>query len=471
MEDISELRRSYAAGEQSAVERVGAALERAESQAHLNAWIRLDRDGALEAAAALDARRAAGESLGPLAGVPIGLKDTFLTEGLQTTCGSRILEGYVPPFDATVVSRLRAADALLIGKLNQDEFAMGSSNENSAFGAVLNPVDIERTPGGSSGGCAAAVAAGHCAGALGTDTGGSVRQPAALCGVVGLKPTYGRMSRFGVIAYASSLDQPGPLARDVRGVAALMAATAGFDPRDATSADTPVPSLSLPKGQRLDGLRVGVPTEYFPEEGLQPEVGAAVREAIAALEALGAEVVEVSLPHTAYAVAAYYLIATAEASSNLGRYDGMRYGPRAQAQGLHETYRKTRAAFGDEVKRRIMLGTFALSAGYYEAYYRKASQVRTLLRQDFDRAFVACDVIATPTSPTTAFRLGERMADPLQMYLADIFTISCNLAGLPGLSLPCGLDGAGLPIGLQLIGKAFDEATILGAAAAYEDAR
>ena len=438
-----------------------------------NAFLWVDVERAIATARDVDRRRNAGEPVGPLAGVPIALKDIFLTAGFETTCGSRILKGFVPPFSATVVERLCGADAVILGKLNMDEFAMGSSNENSAFGPVRNPWDIERAPGGSSGGSAAAVAGRLCAASLGTDTGGSIRQPAAFCGVVGLKPTYGRISRYGVIAFASSLDQVGPIGRTVRDVARIYDVIAGADPRDATSADQPhrLVTPSLDGRDRLDGIRIGIPSEYFPAEGMAPDVSEAIHAAIEGLSALGAVPVPIHLPHTQYAIAAYYLIATAEASSNLARYDGVRYGHRAHADELRAMYARSRGeGFGLEVKRRIMLGTFALSAGYYDAYYRKASQVRTLIRRDFEMAFDHVDAIVTPTSPTTAFHLGERVDDPLQMYLADIFTISCNLAGLPGLSLPCGFDGSGLPIGLQVLGRPFDEAGVLKIGAAYEDA-
>jgi aspartyl-tRNA(Asn)/glutamyl-tRNA(Gln) amidotransferase subunit A len=463
-----------ASGQVGAVEATRAYLARVEAlDAALGAYRTIDAEGALSQAAEVDRRRAAGEAPGPLAGVPLALKDIFLTKGVRTTCASRILDGFVPPYDATVVQRLRAAGAVILGKLNMDEFAMGSSTENSAFGLTRNPWDPACTPGGSSGGSAAAVAARLCAGSLGTDTGGSIRQPAALCGVAGLKPTYGRVSRFGVIAFASSLDQVGPLGRTVRDAGRLLEVIAGHDPYDATSASVPVPAGlgALPRDADLRGVRLGVPREYFPETGLQPAVERAVRAAIDQLRDLGAEIVEVTLPHTKYAVAAYYLIAPAEAASNLARYDGVRYGHRAEAEALYDMYARTREeGFGPEVKRRILLGTFALSAGYYDAYYRKAGQVRTLIRRDFDQAFERVDAIVTPTSPTTAFHIGERTDDPLQMYLADIFTLSCNLAGLPGLSVPCGFDESNLPIGLQILGRPFDEPTVLRIGAAYEDA-
>ena len=385
---------------------------------------------------------------------------------MPLTAGSKILEGYVPPYNATVVEKLRAAGAVILGKTNTDEFAMGSSTENSAYFTTHNPWDLSRVPGGSSGGSAAAVAADECLGAFGSDTGGSVRQPASFCGIVGVKPTYGRVSRYGLVAFASSLDQIGPFAKDVTDAAILLGAVAGHDRRDSTSVDLPVPDYlaGLSDSERSgpsEGLRVGVPKEYFIE-GIQPEVEAAVRAAIATLHDLGAEVREISLPHTDLALPVYYLIAPAEASANLARYDGIRYGLSEPGESLWETYRRTRGeGFGPEVKRRIMLGTYALSAGYYDAYYLKAQQVRTLIKQDFDLALAEVDVIACPTSPTTAFRIGEKAGDPLSMYLADIFTLSLNLAGICGLSLPCGFDGAGLPVGLQLIAGAFAEETIL----------
>jgi aspartyl-tRNA(Asn)/glutamyl-tRNA(Gln) amidotransferase subunit A len=456
--------------EVSATEVTRAALARiAAVEPALGAFLTVCEPQALAAAAAIDRALAAGDDPGPLAGVPIALKDNICTAGIRTTAGSRMLERFVPAYDATVAARLRAAGAVLVGKCNLDEFAMGSSTENSALGVTRNPWDPERVPGGSSGGPAAAVAARECHAALGTDTGGSIRLPAGFCGVVGLKPTYGRVSRFGVIAYASSLDQVGPIARDVADAALVLAAIAGPDPRDATSAPHPLPSLDgLDGGVR--GLRLGLPREYFVE-GMQPAVEAAVRAAVRALEGLGAVAEPVSLPHTEHAIATYYLVATAEASSNLARYDGVRYGLRVPAASLGEMYEATRAAgFGAEVTRRIMLGTYVLSKGYYDAWYLKAQQVRTLIRRDFEAAFARCDALVTPVAPTTAFRRGERLADPLTMYLSDIFTISVNLAGLPALVLPCGVDEAGLPIGLQIVGRPFDEATVLRTAAAYEGA-
>ncbi|MGH7806319.1 MAG: Asp-tRNA(Asn)/Glu-tRNA(Gln) amidotransferase subunit GatA, partial [Candidatus Binatia bacterium] len=399
-------------------------------------------------------------------------KDVFLTRGVRTTAASRILERFVPSFDGTAVARLRAGGAVFVGKTNLDEFAMGSSTENSAFGPTRNPRNPERVPGGSSGGSAAAVAAGQCFAALGTDTGGSIRLPAAFCGVVGLKPTYGRVSRYGVVAYASSLDQVGPFAADVRDAAILLEAIAGGDPRDSTSSDRPVPRYLERLDGDIRGLRIGVPREYFVE-GMDADVEAAVRGAIRALESLGAVAVPVSLPHSAYALATYYLIATAEASSNLARYDGIRFGLRAKdATSLRDVYRRTRdAGFGAEVKRRIMLGTYALSAGYYDAYYGRAQRVRTLIRRDFEEAFAACDVIAAPTAPTPAFPLGEKIGDPLTMYLTDVLTLAVNLAGLPGLSVPCRRDARDLPIGLQLIGRPFGEEELLRVGRAAETTR
>ena len=459
--------------ELSSVELTRAALARvAGVEDRVAAFLTVCEAEALSAADAIDRRVAAGEDPGPLGGVPVGVKDVICTAGVRTTAGSRILEHFVPAYDATVVTRLRRAGAVILGKLNCDEFAMGSSNENSAFGVTRNPWNAAHVPGGSSGGSGAAVAAREVPASLGTDTGGSIRLPAAFCGVVGLRPTYGRVSRFGVIAYASSLDQVGPFARDVGDAAAVLEAIAGHDPGDSTSSPRPVPSYGDALGSGVRGMRLGLPKEYFVE-GMQPEVVAAVRAAVSELERLGAVVELVSLPHTEYAIATYYLIATAEASSNLARYDGVRYGRRESGPGgsLAEMYERSRAAgFGTEVKRRIMLGTYALSAGYYDAYYLKAQQVRTLIRQDFDRAFTRCDALVTPVAPTTAFRIGEKTDDPLTMYLSDILTISVNLAGLPGLVMPCGVDAAGLPIGLQVIGQAYDEATILRIGAAYEQA-
>ena len=457
--------------EVSAVDLTRTVLERiATTDPHIASFITVTPETALAQAEAADVRRARGEN-GPLLGVPLGIKDMILTEGIRTTAASKILGNFVAPYDATVSRKLREAGAVCVGKLNCDEFAMGSSTENSAFQVTRNPWDTDRVPGGSSGGSASAVAARQCLGTLGTDTGGSIRQPAACCGVVGIKPTYGRVSRYGVIAYASSLDQVGPLAQTVTGCAHLLGTIAGHDPHDSTSVKRPVPNYAAALGRGVDGLRIGIPREYFVE-GMQPEVERAVRGAVRVLEQQGARVSEVSLPHTANAIPAYYLIATAEASSNLARYDGIKYGLRAEdADGLLAMYQRTRAAgFGAEVKRRIMLGTYALSAGYYDAYYVKALKVRTLIRRDFEAVFAAHDVLVTPTAPTTAFRIGEKTTDPLQMYLSDIFTISVNLAGLPAVSLPCGFDAAALPIGLQIIGRPFEEDTVLAAAHAYEQA-
>ena len=440
----------------------------------VKAYLALTPEAALADAAAADATLAATDdraTLPTLLGIPLAIKDVLMVEGMPTTCGSRILENFMPPYEATAVGKLRAAGAVILGKTNTDEFAMGSSTENSAYFTTHNPWDLTRVPGGSSGGSAAAVASDQCLGAFGTDTGGSVRQPASLCGVVGMKPTYGRVSRYGLVAFASSLDQIGPLAKDVTDAALLLNAVAGYDPRDSTSMNVSVPDYRAALTGDVRGLRIGVPREYFID-GMQPEVEQAVRTAIDALAALGAEVVEISLPNTEHALPVYYLVAPAEASANLARYDGVRYGLRhPDAETMWQGYTMTRGAgFGPEVKRRIMLGTYALSAGYYDAYYLKAQQVRTLLKQDFERAFERVDVIACPTSPTTAFRIGEKADDPLSMYLADVFTLSLNLAGNCGLSLPCGFDEAGLPIGLQLIGPAFGEETVLRAAHAYEQA-
>jgi aspartyl-tRNA(Asn)/glutamyl-tRNA(Gln) amidotransferase subunit A len=457
-------------GEISAVELTQAILDRIVAlDDDVKAYLTLAPEFALEQAAEADRRRAAGEDQ-PLLGVPLAIKDVICVEGLPTTCGSYILENYVPPFSATVVEHLRAAGAVILGKTNTDEFAMGSSTENSAYFATRNPWDLNRVPGGSSGGSAAAVAAGLAFGALGSDTGGSVRQPAAFCGTVGMKPTYGRVSRWGLVAFASSLDQIGCMARNVPDLALLLGTISGYDSRDSTSLDTPVPDYVAALDGGVQGLRIGVPQEYFVE-GMQPEVAAAVRAALVMLADLGAEVVEVSLPHTDYALPVYYLIAPAEASANLARYDGIRYGLSLSSDDLWDSYRQTRGkGFGPEVKRRIMLGTYALSAGYYDAYYLQAGKVRTLIRRDFDQALEQCDVLVAPTTPSTAFKIGEKVDDPLQMYLQDVFTLALSLAGLPGLSLPCGFDADGLPIGLQIMGGALDEVTVLRVAYAYEQA-
>jgi aspartyl-tRNA(Asn)/glutamyl-tRNA(Gln) amidotransferase subunit A len=465
---IAEARDGLARREFSALELTRACLEQIKLvDPKINAFITVCAREALAQAAEADRRLAAGDAPA-LCGIPLAIKDIYATRGVRTTCASKMLENFVPPFDATVIARLREAGAVFIGKANMDEFAMGSSTENSAFGVTRNPHNVERVPGGSSGGSAAAVAADECLGALGTDTGGSIRLPAAFCGVAGIKPTYSRVSRYGVIAYASSLDQVGPFAKTVRDAAILLRTLAGHDPRDSTCSARPVPDYEAALTGDVRGMRIGVPKEYFVA-GMEPQVETAIRDALASYERLGAKLVEISLPHTEYAIAAYYIVATAEASANLARYDGIRYGLRVEADNTGDLYNRTRAAgFGAEVKRRIMLGTFVLSAGYYDAYYLKGQQVRTLIRGDFDRAFARCDVIATPVAPTTAFKIGEKMADPLQMYLSDIFTISVNLAGLPGLSIPCGFDRDGLPIGLQLIGAPFAEETILRAGDAFE---
>jgi len=433
----------------------------------LNAFITVTPELALAAAAAADARLARGEG-GPLTGVPIAHKDIFCTRGVATTCASRMLAGFVSPYDAAVVERLAAAGAVCLGKTNMDEFAMGSSNETSFFGPVRNPWDPERSPGGSSGGSAAAVAAGLVPAATGTDTGGSIRQPAALCGITGLKPSYGRVSRYGMIAFASSLDQAGVLAHSAEDTALLLEAMAGFDPRDSTSADMPVPRYTAELGRPLAGRRIGVPPEFF-DAGLDADCGARVQEALAVLRGLGAELVEVSLPHLALSVPTYYIVAPAEASSNLARFDGVRFGHRSKAAGsIEELYKRSRQeGFGAEVRRRIMTGTYVLSAGYYDAYYLQAQKVRRLIAGDLRSAFAKVDVIAGPTTPTPAFRLGEKTGDPVQMYLNDIYTIAVNLAGVPGISVPCGF-ARGLPVGLQLIGPAFGEAAVLNVAHQYQ---
>jgi len=452
----------------SSVDLTRSVLERVEAaEGDVKAYLTLTAERALAQAEAADARRAAGGDA-PLLGVPLAIKDVLSTKGVETTCGSKILQGYIPPFTATAVARLEAAGMVMIGKTNTDEFAMGSSTENSAYFTTHNPWDLERAPGGSSGGSAAAVAAGEALGALGSDTGGSVRQPAAFCGVVGLKPSYGRISRYGLVAYGSSLDQIGPITRTVADAALLLQVMAGPDPRDSTCLPELPPDYASSLDGDVRGLRVGVPSEYFGE-GIQPEVEKGVRAAIDQLAALGAEIVEVSLPTTDKAVPVYYLVATAEASANLSRYDGVRFGFSAGADDMFENFRQTRGqGFGPEVKRRIMLGTYALSAGYYDAYYVKAQQVRTMIKQDFKRVFEQVDVIAAPVTPTTAFRIGEKIDDPLAMYLTDVFTLSLNLAGICGISIPCGFDDGGLPIGLQLIGPHLGEEAILRTAYAYE---
>jgi aspartyl-tRNA(Asn)/glutamyl-tRNA(Gln) amidotransferase subunit A len=442
-----------------------------ERDAKVRAFLHVNESAALEQARAVDAKRKRGGSLGRLAGMPIAVKDVLCTAGRPTTCGSKILQNFVPPYDAHVITRLKQADVVLLGKTNMDEFAMGSSTENSAFQITRNPWDVERIPGGSSGGSAAAVAAGEAPWALGSDTGGSIRQPASLCGVVGLKPTYGRVSRFGLVAFASSLDQIGPFARDVAGAALLLEVIAGHDSRDSTSVNQPVPAYSKTLDRAVDPLTVGIAREYFGE-GLDQEVEQHIREAIRVYENLGAKVKEVSLPHSRYAIAAYYLVATAEASSNLARYDGVHFGHRAKNfDNLIDMYCQSRGeGFGKEVKRRIMLGTYALSSGYKDAYYVKALKVRRLIKNDFDKAFNECDVIMGPTAPTPAFKMGEKTENPLAMYLSDIYTISCNLAGLPGISIPCGFTKSNLPIGLQILAPPFQEEKLLRVARMHEGA-
>jgi aspartyl-tRNA(Asn)/glutamyl-tRNA(Gln) amidotransferase subunit A len=446
-----------------------AVIDRVDAQ--VGAFLHVDAEEALRRAAEIDNRRQRGDSLGALAGIPVAIKDVLCTRGQPTTCASKMLENFRPPYDAAVISRLREADAVLIGKTNLDEFAMGSSTENSAYQLTRNPWDLDRIPGGSSGGSAAAVAACEAPLSLGTDTGGSIRQPAALCGIVGLKPSYGRVSRYGLIAFGSSLDQVGPFAHDVQDAALLLEVIAGHDGRDSTSINRPVPPYRQHAEQPFQGLRIGVPKEYFGD-GLDAEIESSVREAMKVYESAGATLKEVSLPHSSFALAAYYLVATAEASSNLARFDGVHFGRRATGhRNLIEMIEKSRGeGFGAEVKRRIMLGTYALSSGYKDAYYLKALKVRRLIRDDFDKVFADCDVIAGPTSPTTAFRIGERSADPLAMYLADVYTISANLAGLPGISVPCGFSKTGLPIGLQLLAAPFEEEKMLRAARTFERA-
>ena len=472
MPPTAELLNRIANGETSSVDVVESCLETiAAGDSQIGAFLHVDEE-AVDRAAAIDEKRARGEAVGRLAGLPVALKDNICVRGTPATCGSRMLEKFVPPYDAHIVERLIAEDAILIGKTNLDEFAMGSSTENSALQATRNPWDGERAPGGSSGGSAAAVAAGFTPLALGSDTGGSIRQPAAFCGVVGMKPTYGRVSRYGLVAFASSLDQIGPLSADVYGAALLLEVLAGHDRRDSTSIDRPVPDYTETLEQPLEKLRIGIVPGHFAE-GLDPEVESVVRRAIAVYESLGAEVVEVELPHSKYAVATYYLIAPSEASSNLARYDGVHYGHRAESfDDMVDMYAVSRGeGFGDEVKRRIMLGTYALSAGYYDAYYLKALKVRRLIRQDYDRAFEAVDVIVSPVTPTPAFNLGELIDDPLAMYLSDVYTIGANLAGIPGISIPAGLSRDRLPIGLQLLAPAFEEERLLRAARMFERQR
>ncbi|HEX7728114.1 MAG TPA: Asp-tRNA(Asn)/Glu-tRNA(Gln) amidotransferase subunit GatA [Terracidiphilus sp.] len=469
---IAELRGEIAAGRVKAMELAEsyyAGIER--KNPVLNVYLSLTRERALEQAARVDAAAARGDELGPLAGIPVGIKDVLVMKGAPATAGSKILKGYHPPYDATAVSKLEAAGAVLLGKINCDEFAMGSSNENSAYGPVRNPVDIERVPGGSSGGSAAAVAANLAVATLGTDTGGSIRQPASFCGVVGVLPTYGRVSRYGLIAFASSLDRVGPFAANVHDAATLLGVIAGSDAMDATSSTAPVPDFAAEAEKPVDGLRVGVPAEYFAE-GLDPEVRGCIEKGIDALRGAGCTVKPVSLPTTRYAIPTYYLVATAEASANLARFDGVRYGHRSAESGtLAEMYSHSRdEGFGAEVKRRILLGTYALSAGYYDAYYLKAQQVRRLLAEEFLRAFAGVDVIVTPTSPIPAFKLGEKTGDPLAMYLADIYTVTASLAGICGVTVPCGKTAAGLPVGMQVLAAHLNEATAFRAARAVEAA-
>lgn len=466
---IHELQEKLRDGETTSVEITEAVFERIEAvDDKIHSYVTLMKDEAFEKAREADKEIQRGKR-GPLTGIPIALKDIMCTQGTRTTCGSHILENFIPPYDSTVVKKLRDAGAVFIGKTNMDEFAMGSSTETSYFGITRNPWDLEKIPGGSSGGSATAVAADLCIASLGSDTGGSIRQPAALCGIVGMKPTYGRVSRFGLVAFASSLDQIGPFAKDVEDCAIMLNAIAGYDPNDSTSVPADVPDYTEYVSKGIEGWTVGIPKEYFIE-GIDPEVLSAVERAIKEVENMGAQCKEISLPHSEYCVAIYYVIAPSEASSNLARYDGVRYGFRSDAgRDLMDMYKMSRSAgFGDEVKRRIMIGTHALSSGYYDAYYKKASQVRALLRKDFDEAFRTCDAILTPATPTPAFNIGEKMDDPLQMYLCDIFTISCNLAGIPGISVPCGYTEAGLPIGVQFLTGHFEEGKLIQIASAYE---
>jgi aspartyl-tRNA(Asn)/glutamyl-tRNA(Gln) amidotransferase subunit A len=470
---LSAAREQVRSGRISAVAQTEQHFERiAAADGQIHSFLRLTKERALEQAARVDAAAKAGDPLGPLAGVPVGIKDVLTTRGVETTAGSNTLKGYRPPYDATSVAKLEAAGAVVLGKLNCDEFAMGSSNENSAYGPVRNPRALDRVPGGSSGGSAAAVAAGFCVASLGTDTGGSIRQPAAFCGVVGVLPTYGRVSRYGLIAFASSLDRVGPFARSVEDAATVLEVIAGKDACDATSSDQPVGNYASELQKPVKGLRIGVPEEYFGE-GLNAEIRTAVERALDDLRAAGCTIERVSLPHTNYAVPTYYVIATAEASANLSRFDGVRYGLRAEdANTLAAMYRKTRdEGFGAEVKRRILLGTYVLSAGYYDAYYRKAQQVRTLLARDFLAAFGKVDAIVCPVTPTPAFKLGEKTDDPLQMYLEDIYSVAASLAGICGMSVPAGETATGLPIGVQVLGRHFDEQTMLRVGAAIEAAQ
>ncbi len=467
---LADLRAEIAAGRTKAAGLAAGYYERIEKiNPRLNIYLSLTKERALKQAERIDALAANGDPLPALAGIPVGIKDVLVMQGAPSTAGSKILEGYQPPYDAMAVAKLEAAGAVLLGKTNCDEFAMGSSNENSAYGPVRNPVDPERVPGGSSGGSAAAVAANMAVATLGTDTGGSIRQPASFCGVVGVLPTYGRVSRYGLIAFASSLDRIGPFAGNVRDAATILGAIAGHDPRDATSSAAPVEDYAAESDKPVEGLRIGVPAEYFGE-GLDPEVGAAVEKGIAALKAAGCQVKPIALPHTKYAVPTYYLVATAEASANLARFDGVRYGYRSlRSETLSAMYSHSRdEGFGAEVKRRIFLGTYALSAGYYDAYYLKAQQVRRILAEEFLRAFAEVDAIVTPTSPVPAFKLGEKTGDPLAMYLADIYTVTASLAGICGVSVPCGMTKAGLPVGMQVLARQFGEGTAFRVARAVE---
>ena len=468
---ITGIRTAIRNGETTARETTEGYLNRIREQdSRIHAFLSVDRDYALAQAERIDKLQSEGETLPPLAGVPVAIKDVLALEGLPATAGSKILEGYRPPYTATAVKKLADAGAVFLGKLNCDEFAMGSSNENSAYGAVHNPHDLDRVPGGSSGGSAAAVAAGMAVATLGTDTGGSIRQPASFCGVVGVLPTYGRVSRYGLIAFASSLDRVGPFAANIRDAATILSVIAGHDPMDATSSPLPVPNYTAELDKGVRGMTLGVPAEYFAE-GLDPEVKGAIEGGIERLRTAGAEIRKISLPHTRYAIPAYYVIATAEASSNLARFDGVRYGLRApQSDTLGTMYRRTRdLGFGAEVKRRILLGTYVLSHGYYDAYYRKAQQVRRLLADDFLRAFKEVDAILTPTAPTPAFRIGEKSDDPVAMYLADIYTVTASLAGICGVSVPCGKSRDGLPIGMQILGRHFDEGTVFRVGRALEN--
>ena len=466
--NIAQLRELLKKREISSVELTGFYIDRIKRyDDELRSYINTTEDMAMDMARKADAKIAKGEE-GRLLGIPLGIKDIYCTQGVETTCASQMLKGFIPPYDATVIKRLKDEGFIHLGRLNMDEFAMGSSTENSSFQVTKNPWNTECIPGGSSGGSASATAAGLCVASLGTDTGGSIRQPASLCGVVGMKPTYGRVSRYGLIAFASSLDQIGPITRNVSDCATLMGIISGYDIMDSTSLTHAVPNYNEYLGRDIKGIKIGIPKEYNIE-GIEPDVKKAVDNAISFYEKNGASIVEISLPHTEYAVAVYYVICTAEASSNLARYDGVKYGLRVDGKDIIDMYKKTRhKGFGKEVKRRIILGTYVLSSGYYDAYYRKAGQVRTLIRRDFEEAFKICDIIMTPVSPTTAFKVGEKTKDPLTMYLSDIFTIPVNLAGLPGMSLPCGFDSKELPVGLQIIGQPLDEARMLQVAYAFE---